>query len=97
MGMSLILNLVVWGVLVLTLTAMAIYRRWVDEHEDHTVHLHDDPLDSRIISSQMTIGKRLDSLDKAIRYLMIVVIAYGLVIAGLAGYQSWLNSYNPVG
>jgi hypothetical protein len=96
MGMTVIINLAVWGVLVLTLTGMFIYRRWVDSNEDHTVHLHDDPLDSRIISSQVTIGRRLDGLDKAIHYLMIVVIVYGVVVAGLAGYQAWLNGDNPV-
>jgi hypothetical protein len=97
MGMAVILNLVVWGVLVLALTGMFIYRRSVDGHGDHTVHLHDDPLDARIISSQVAIGKRLDGMDKAIRYMVIAVVVYGVVVAGLACYQAWLSSYNPIG
>jgi len=95
--MGVVVNLMLWGILVIALTGMYIYRKRLDDHEDHTIHLHNDPLDSKIISSQVSIGKRLDTMDKAIRYMTFLVIAYGIVIAILAGYQAWMTSLTPAG
>lgn len=93
--MGVVLNLVLWGILVLALTGMVIYRKRLDDHDDHTIHLHNDPIDSGIISNQVSVAKRVATMDKAIRYMIILLIAYGLVIAVLAGYQAWINSLAP--
>src|SRR5581483_3940276 len=87
--MKLILQLIVWGILILATICMYLYRRWLEDHEDHYIHLHDDVHDSSIIKSQSTIGKRLETVDKVKNVMLIVVILWGLAIAAMAVYQAW--------
>lgn len=88
-AMKLILQLILWGILILATICMYVYRRWLENHEDHYIHLHDDQHDSGIIKSQSTIGKRLETVDKVKNVMLIVVILWGLAIAAMAVYQAW--------
>jgi uncharacterized protein YxeA len=89
--MNLIVNLVVWGVLVLIIIALWIYRHMLENREDHYIHLHGDDHDAKVLQSQATVGKRVETIGRTKNILLILVIVYGLVIAGLEIYRAWSN------
>ena len=90
--MNVTLHLSVWGALVVITTAIALYRRWLENHDDHYIHLHNDALDSRIINSQTVMARRIDILDKLTKVLIAVIILYALAVGGISTYMAWNNS-----
>jgi hypothetical protein len=86
------LHLTLWGILVVILAAVAMYRKWLESHDDHYIHLHNTATDTKIISSQMTHAKRIELLSRLTRYLMAAAILYALVLVAGAVYVAW-NSH----
>lgn len=89
--MNLIVHLIVCGVLVLIVIALFLYHRWLENQEDHYIHLHGDAHDSSIITGQTTMARRLGAVDKLKNGLLIAVILYALAIAAIAIYVAWNN------
>ena len=89
--MNLIVNLSLCGVLVLVVVALYLYHRWLENHQDHYIHLHDDSHDTSIIASQTTMGKRIEMVEKLKNGLLIAVIVYAVAIAAMAIYSAWNN------
>ena len=87
--MNLMVHLTVCGVLALTVVALFLYHRWLENHDDPYIHLHNDSHDSGIISAQTSMGRRLDMVDKVKNGLLIATILYGLAIAAMAVYTAW--------
>lgn len=82
-------------VLVVAVVGLYVYRRWLENHDDHYIHLHNDSHDASIIDTQTSMAKRLDLVDKVKNAGLVAVILYGLVIAAMFVYVGW-NS-NPQG
>jgi hypothetical protein len=93
--MNLMSHIVALVVLVAAVTGLYIYRRWLENHDDHYIHLHNDAHDASIINSQTSMAKRLDMVDKLKNAGLAAVILYALGIAAMAVYIGW-NS-NPQG
>lgn len=89
--MNLIVNLILCGVLVLVVVALYLYHRWLENHQDHYIHLHNDAHDASIISSQATMAKRIEMVEKLKNGLLIAVIVYAVAIAAMAIYSAWNN------
>ena len=87
--MNLTFHLSLWGILLLAVIALFIYRRWLENHDDPYIHLHNDSHDSTIITSQNAAAKRLDTVDKLKNGLLIAVIVYAFAILGIVGYIAW--------
>jgi hypothetical protein len=87
--MNLIYHGVALFVLVAAVVALYIYRRWLENHDDHYIPLHDDSHDTSIINTQTTMARRLDGIDKLKNALLTAVIVYALAIAGMAIYIGW--------
>jgi hypothetical protein len=81
--------LVALVVLTAAVVALYLYRRWIENHDDHYIHLHNDAHDAGIINSQTTIAKRLDTIDKLKNAGLVAVILYALAIAAMAVYAGW--------
>jgi len=79
------------AVLILAVLAMFMYRRRIEDHDDHNIHLHNTAGDSQIIHLQEDMAKRLETVEKAIRYLIIAAVVYGLAIAAYASYSAWTS------
>lgn len=94
--MNLTLHLAICGVLVFFLIASFLYRKFIDDHDDHNIHLSNTTSDTRIISTQVEHGRRLDMLDKLNKYLSIIVILYLLAIGVMAAYTGWFASNNSM-
>ncbi len=89
--MNLILNVILCCILILITVAMFLYKRWLENRDDPYIHLHDDSHDSSIITTQTSLAKRLDAVDKIKNGLVVAVILYVLAIAGMAIYSAWNN------
>ncbi len=93
--MNLLFHVVTLVVLVCAVCGLYIYRRWLENHDDHYIHLHNDAHDTSIINSQTSMAKRLDLVDKLKNAGLAAVILYALAIAGMAVYIGWTT--NPQG
>ena len=89
--MNLTMHVIICSVLVAATICMFLYRRWLENREDHYIHLHNDSHDSSIIASQQTAAKRLESIDKVKNALLAVSILYALAIVGMTLYRAWNN------
>jgi hypothetical protein len=87
--MNLIYHIVALAVLIAAVVALYLYRRWVENHDDHYIHLHNDAHDASIISTQTTMAKRLDTIDKLKNAGLVAVIVYAIAIAAMAVYIGW--------
>lgn len=88
--MNLMLHLSLWGVLLAATIAVALYRKWLEDHCDHYVHLHSDSHDAAVIQSQEAACRRIETFGKLRTLMISLTIAYALIIAGVASYQAWL-------
>lgn len=87
--MNLTFHLILCGVLAIIVAALFLYHRWLQNQDDPYIHLHNDPHDSSIISTQTTMAKRLEMVEKVKNGLLVAVILYALAIAGMAVYVAW--------
>lgn len=84
-------NLIMIGLLALAVGAMFMYRHWIEDHEDHNIHLHNTASDTQIIHTQQDAAKKLAMVEKTIRYLTVVLVVYGLAIVAYASYREWIS------
>ena len=93
--MNFMYHIVALVVLIAAVSGLYLYRRWLENHEDHYIHLHNDAHDASIINTQTTMAKRLDMIDKLKNAGIAAVVLYGLFIAAMAVYIGW--NTNPQG
>jgi hypothetical protein len=87
--MNLTLHLSICGVLVFFLIASFLYRKFIDDHDDHNIHLSNSTSDARILNVQAEHTKRIEMLDRLNKYLSIIVILYLIAIGVMAAYTGW--------
>lgn len=83
------LNLILCGILLLLTVAAFLYKRWLENRDDPYIHLHNDSHDSAIITTQTSMAKRLDVIDKVKNGLLVATIIYILAIIGMTIYTAW--------
>jgi hypothetical protein len=81
--------IVSWAVLACIVIALYLYRHWLENREDHYIHLHGDVHDSAIVTTQAASIKRMAAVDKIKDKLLIVAIVYAVVLAIAGGYMAW--------
>ena len=89
--MNLTFHLGLCGFLALVVVALFVYRRWLENHDDHYIHLHNDAHDAGIITHQNAAAKRLEVVDKVKNGLLVAVILYILAIVAMVAYVAWNN------
>jgi hypothetical protein len=87
--MNLTPHILICSVLLLTTVGLYLYRRWLENHEDHYIHLHNDSHDSAIINAQASMCKRCEVVDKIKYATLTATILYAVAIAGMATYEAW--------
>lgn len=90
--MTFTLHILLCGVLLLITVGLYLYRRWLENHEDHYIHLHNDSHDSAIINSQSAMCRRCELIDKVKYATLTATILYAVAIVGMATYQAWTRS-----
>jgi hypothetical protein len=87
--MNLILHLVLCGVLLLATIGVALYRKWLEDHCDNYIHLHNDSHDVAVVDTQAGLCKRLEAVGKLQKLMIAATILYAVVIVGVLSYQAW--------
>jgi uncharacterized membrane protein len=82
-------HIVALAVLALVVGGLALYRKSVASHEDDTVHLTGS---GEAVQEQMQIAAKLEKIDKWGKLLTVVLVIYGLVVAGLYILHMWEES-----
>jgi hypothetical protein len=90
--MNLTYHIVALVVLIAAVVGLYLYRRWLENHDDPYIHLHNDAHDATIINTQTSMAKRLDAIDKLKNAGLIAVIVYAVAIAAMAVYIGWNSS-----
>ncbi len=79
---------VIWGVLATALLALTTYRATKADREDDSVHLVGG--DERV-DEQAAYTKKIESLERWLKILAVVVVVYGLALLGFWGYYSLVS------
>ncbi len=87
--MNFMLHLILCGVLLAITICVALYRKYLENHCDHYIHLHNDSHDAAVVSTQQDLCKRLEMMGRLQTYLIAAVIAYAVIIAAAATYSAW--------
>ncbi len=87
--MNLAVHITICGVLIAAVIGLLLYRKWLEDYCDHTIHLHNDAHDSSIINAQSAECRRVELIDKAKNYLIAAVSLYALTIIAIATYNAW--------
>ena len=90
--MNLMYHVVALLVLIVAVIGLYIYRRWLENHDDPYIHLHNDSHDASIVNTQSSMAKRLDVVDKVKNAALAAVIVYALAIAAMAVYIGWTTT-----
>jgi hypothetical protein len=76
-----------WIVMAIVVIVMIAWRKVVSRQEDETLHV----MDTGAVTHQVDVAHKLDVIDKWGKILTAVTIVYGLVLAALYLYQSWVE------
>ncbi len=81
---DLMIHLVIWAVLATVVAFLALYRRRLFMKTDEVLHVLD--AEAPLVSTQATIGKKLEKVDIWGKTLTIIVVLYAL---GIGGFYLW--------
>lgn len=85
--MSFLTLVVSWAVLAVVVIVMAIYRRSLSNQTDELVHVSEAEIGA--VERQRVIGKKLEVIDNWGKILTVVVLVYGIALAGYYLYLGW--------
>lgn len=85
--MNLFPYLATWVPLFIIVVALAIYRSVMASHEDETIHVFEG--DAPAVAAQAKLSHKLDAIERWGKALTVIVVLYGLVIAGMYLYYIW--------
>jgi hypothetical protein len=92
MNLDFRLLLALWALLAITVLALIVWRKTVARNEDDQVHL----LHTEAVPQQAAVAHKLEQIDKWGKIVTAVTIAYGVLIAGLFIYQTWVQASTTV-
>jgi hypothetical protein len=92
MNLDFRLLLGLWALLAATVLALIVWRKTVARSEDDQVHL----LHTEAVPHQAAVAHKLEQIDKWGKIVTAVTIAYGVLIAGLFIYQTWVQTSTTV-
>jgi hypothetical protein len=79
---------VLWAVLALAVLGLIVYRRIVAAGEDDMIHIGDAA--GSVTSQQVSVSQKLDQIDRWGKMLTVTTVVFGVVLAGIYVYQSWM-------
>jgi hypothetical protein len=78
---------VIWAVLAVVVLVLIVMRKSVASAEDDSLHV----LHAGAVSQQINVNHKLEVIDKWGKILTAVAVVFGLALAGLYMYQSWIQ------
>ena len=91
MNLNLFPFLILFFVLGAIVLAMIIWRRMVATHEDNFVHVMSN---APAVTEQVNVAHKLELIDKWGKLLTAVTVIYGLALACLYFWQTWVQNSN---
>jgi hypothetical protein len=85
--------LILWGVLAMTVLVLFIWRKAVARNEDDNLHVMAGAA-AQQSAQQASVAQKLEIIDKWGKIATVVTLVYGLVVAGLYVYQTWVQHTN---
>jgi hypothetical protein len=79
---------VLWALLALVVIGLIIYRRFVSAGEDDMIHVSDAT--GSTAAHQVSVARKLDQIDKWGKMLTVTTVVYGVILAAIYVYQSWV-------
>jgi hypothetical protein len=87
--MNLTLHLILCGVLLLATVGVALYRKWLEDHCDNYIHLHNDSHDVAVVDTQAGLCRRLETIGKLQTLMIVATVAYAVMIVAVLSYSAW--------
>lgn len=81
---------VVWAALALVVLALAVWRQIIDIHEDDSIHLRENQ--AGLVTEQVSLAHKVRAIDRLGKTLTVVVLLYGIALAGWVVYLQWIES-----
>lgn len=81
---------ILWIVLAAALAILMAYRKVIEGSSDELVHVSD--MSGAAITKQQTTARQLDQIDRVVQILAILVVLYGVALAGWYVYDAFVNS-----
>jgi hypothetical protein len=88
--MNLMPFLILLGLLAITVLVLFMWRRSVAKNEDDTLHVLETGVQRTV--EQASVAQKLELIDKWGKTLTVVTVVYGLILAGLFLYQTWVQN-----
>jgi len=84
--------IVVWGLLAASVLVLIVWRKTVSRNEDDNLHV----LHTEAVPQQAMVAHKLEQIDKWGKIVTAVTVAFGLLIAGIFVYQTWMLASTKV-
>jgi hypothetical protein len=79
---------VLWGALAASVVVLIVWRKAVGRNEDDTLHV----LHGEALPQQAAVAHKLEVIDQWGKSLTIATVIFGLAIAAVFVYQTWVQS-----
>jgi len=86
------LLLALWALLAASVLALIVWRKSVARNEDDQLHV----MQVAAAAQQAEVAHKLEVIDKWGKIVTAVTVAYGVLIAGLFIYQTWVQTSTTV-
>jgi uncharacterized membrane protein len=87
---NMIVHLVIWAIMATVVVFLALYRRRIYMKSDEILHLPD--AEASMVSTQESVGKQLERIDRWGKLLTVLVVLYALAIAGMYFYRMFTDT-----
>ena len=91
----LVLYVSTWAVLAVIVLCLALYRFALAGHEDESLHV--SAVEAKAVVEQQQVFGKLNRVEFWGKLLTVVVVLYGLAIAGVYLYNAWQQSSQITG
>lgn len=85
--MNLVPYVATWIPLAVVVVVLAVYRSLIASHEDETIHVLEG--DAPAVTAQVKLSRKLGRVERWGKILTVIVVVYGLIIAGMYLYNIW--------
>lgn len=86
--MNIEFHLTIIGVLAAALIGVFFYRKWLEDHCDHYIHLHGTSTDAKIVGLQECEERRVQMLDRVNKYLIAAIAVYSVGLVAVSAYKA---------
>ena len=92
MNINLFPLIVLWGVLAASVLFLIVWRKMVARNEDDNLHV----LHTEGVPMQALVAHKLEVIDKWGKIVTAVTVAFGVLIAAIFVYQTWVQASTTI-